>query len=192
MNWLDIALVIVLVSSVAAAFSRGFVRESIGLAAAFIGLFCGAWFYRLPSEILKPYLASREAANLCGFLLIFLGVILLGWLVSRLIGMVVKVVGLSWLDRLLGAAFGAARGVIICVGVITAIVAFAPGMDPKSPPQSVVKSKLAPYMIDAAHLLTMAAPKELRDEFARRYEQVKRVWEDAMKRGLRRPPESEI
>jgi membrane protein required for colicin V production len=192
MNWLDIALVIVLVSSVAAAFSKGFVRESIGLAAAFIGLFCGAWFYRMPSEILKPYLASREAANLCGFLLIFLGVILLGWVVSRVVGMVVKVVGLSWLDRLLGAAFGAARGVIICVGLITAIVAFAPGMDPKSPPQSVVKSKLAPYMIDAAHVLTMAAPKELREEFARRYEQVKRVWEDAMKRGLQRPPQSEI
>jgi membrane protein required for colicin V production len=192
MNWLDIALVIVLVSSVAAAFSKGFVRESIGLAAAFIGLFCGVWFYRMPSEILKPYLASREAANLCGFLLIFLGVILLGWLLSRVVRMVVKVVGLSWLDRLLGAAFGAARGVIICVGVITAIVAFAPGKDSKSPPQAVVNSRLTPYLIDAAHVLTMAAPKELRDEFARRYEQVKRVWEDAMKNGLRHAPESKI
>jgi membrane protein required for colicin V production len=192
MNWLDIALVIVLVSSVAAAFARGFVRESIGLAAAFIGLLCGAWFYRMPSEMLKPYLASREAANLCGFLLIFLGVILLGWIVGRVIRMAVKVVGLSWLDRLLGAAFGAARGVIICVGVITAIVAFAPGMDPKSPPQVVVNSGLTPYLIDTAHVLTMAAPKELRDEFARRYEQVKHVWDDAMKNGLRRVPESEI
>jgi membrane protein required for colicin V production len=191
MNWLDVALVILLVGSVASAFSKGFVRESIGLAAAFIGLLCGAWFYRIPGDILRPYLSSREAANLCGFLLIFVGALLLGWLVSKLVGMVVKVVGLSWLDRLLGAAFGVARGVIVCVALITAIVAFAPGSDPKTPPQSVVNSRIAPYMLDAAHLLTMATPKELRDEFALRYEQIKRIWEDAIKHGLRRP-ESEV
>ena len=191
MNWLDVALAIVLVSSVASALKKGFVRESIGLAAAFIGLLCGAWFYRIPSEVLRPYLSSREAANLVGFLLIFVGAILLGWLVSRLVGMVVKVVGLSWLDRLLGAAFGAARGVIVCVAIITAIVAFAPGNDQKTPPRSVVNSRIAPYMIDAAHVLTMATPKELRDEFALRYEQIKRIWEDAVKHGLRRP-ESEV
>jgi membrane protein required for colicin V production len=191
MNWLDVALVILLVGSVASAFSKGFVRESIGLAAAFIGLLCGAWFYRMPGDILRPYLSSREAANLCGFLLIFVGAILLGWLVSKLVGMVVKVVGLSWLDRLLGAAFGAARGVIVCVALITAIVAFAPGSDPKTPPRSVVNSRIAPYMLDAAHLLTMATPKELRDEFALHYEQIKRIWDDAIKHGLRRP-ESEV
>jgi membrane protein required for colicin V production len=191
MNWLDVTLVILLVGSVASAFSKGFVREAIGLAAAFIGLLCGAWFYRMPGDILRPYLSSREAANLCGFLLIFVVAILLGWLVSLLVGMMVKVVGLSWLDRLLGAAFGAARGVIVCVALITAIVAFAPGSDPKTPPQSVVNSRIAPYMLDAAHLLTMATPKELRDEFALRYEQIKRIWEDAIKHGLRRP-ESEV
>ena len=191
MNWLDVALVILLVGSVASTFSKGFVRESIGLAAAFIGLLCGAWFYRMPGDILRPYLSSREAANLCGFLLIFVGAILLGWLVSKLVGMVVKVVGLSWLDRLLGAAFGAARGVIVCVALITAIMAFAPGNDARTPPQSVVHSRLAPYLIDAANVLTMATPKELRDEFALRYEQIKRIWDDAIKHGLPRP-ESEV
>jgi len=72
-------------------------------------------------------------------------------------------------------------------------VAFAPGVDAKTPPQSVVQSKIAPYIIDAAHALTLAAPKELRDGFARRYNQVKRIWEDALKHGIpRRAPESEI
>ena len=80
---------------------------------------------------------------------------------------------------------------IVCVALITAIVAFAPGSDPKTPPQSVVNSRLAPYLLDAAHVLTMATPKELRDEFASRYEQIKRIWDDAIKHGLRRP-ESEV
>jgi membrane protein required for colicin V production len=192
MNWLDVALVLVLVGSVASAFSKGFVRESIGLGASILGMLCGAWFYRMPGKILQPYLASREAANLCGFLLIFVGVLLLGWVASKLVGMLVKAVGLSWLDRLLGAAFGAARGAIVGVALITAIVAFAPGADAKTPPQSVVNSRIAPYLIDAAHVLTMATPKELRDEFARRYDQIKRIWEDAIKHGLRRAPDAEI
>ena len=189
MNWLDIVLAILLVASVAASFSKGFVREAVGLAAAILGLIGGAWFYRMAGETVRPYVGSQQVANFCGFFMIFLGVILAGWLVSRLIGLIIKAVGLSWLDRLMGAVFGAARGVVVCVAVITAIVAFSPG---KEAPQSVVGSKVAPYMTDAAHALTMAAPRELRDEFEIHYGAVKRLWEDALKHGLRRGPEAEI
>src|SRR2546423_5759019 len=122
MNWLDILLAILLVSSMASAFSTGFVRESIGLAAALIGLLCGAWFYRIAAEPLRPHVRSQQAANLCGFLLIFIAALVLGWLLSKTVGMLVKAVGLSWLDRLLGAAFGGVRGILVCVAVITAIV----------------------------------------------------------------------
>lgn len=189
MNWLDILLAFLLIASVAASFSKGFVREAVGLAAAILGLIGGAWFYRMAGEMLRPYTGSPEMANLCGFLIIFAGVILAGWLVSLLIGLVIKAVGLSWLDRLMGALFGAARGVVVCVAVITAIVAFAPG---KEAPRAVVGSKVAPYMTGAAHVLTMAAPRELRDGFEVHYGAVKRLWQDALKRGLRRLPESEI
>jgi membrane protein required for colicin V production len=193
MNWLDFALIAILAISIATSFAKGFAREVIGLVAAVAALICGAWFYRMTAAVVRPYVGSREVANLCGFLLIVAGVIVLGLIVSWIMGAMMKAVGLSWLDRLLGAAFGVARGIIVCVAVITAIVAFAPGADAKTPPQSVVRSTVAPYMIDAAHALTLAAPKELRDGFSRRYEQVKQVWEDTLKRRIpRRLPESEI
>jgi membrane protein required for colicin V production len=192
MNWLDVVFVFLVVASVAASFSKGLVRELIGLTAAIFGLICGAWFYGTAGEIVRPYVGSRQMANLCGFLMVFIGAVIAGWLVSALVGLLVKAVGLSWLDRLTGAVFGVARGVVICVAVITAIVAFVPGGDPKDPPRAVVNSRLAPYIMDAAHALTMAAPRELHDEFARRYRQIQRVWQDAMKHGLRRLPESEI
>jgi membrane protein required for colicin V production len=193
MNWLDLALIAILAISIVSSFARGFAREVIGLVAAVAALICGAWFYRMAGDVVRPWLGSREAANLCGFLLIFAVIIVLGLIVSWMVGAMMKAVGLSWLDRLMGAGFGVARGVIVCVGVITAIVAFTPGLDAATPPQSVVQSTIAPYMIDAAHALTLAAPKELRDGFARRYERVKRIWEDALKHGIpRRAPESEI
>jgi len=193
MNWLDMMLIAILAVSLVASFAKGFTREVIGLVAAVAALLCGSWFYRMAGDVVRPWVGSREVANLCGFLLIVAAVIVLGWLVSLLAGKMMKAVGLSWLDRLLGLAFGVARGVVVCVAVITAIVAFAPGTDAKTPPQAVLGSTVAPYIIDAAHLLTLAAPKELRDGFARRYAQVKRIWEDALKHGIpRRAPESEI
>jgi membrane protein required for colicin V production len=193
MNWLDLVLIAILAASVISSFSSGFTREVIGLAAGIGGLICGAWFYRMAGDVVRPWVGSREVANLIGFLLILVAVIVLGWVVGLIAGAMMKAVKLSWLDKLMGAGFGLARGVFVCVAVITAIVAFAPGKDEKSPPQSVVGSTIAPYMIDAAHTLTAAAPKELRDEFAHRYEQVKRIWEETLKHGApRRLPESEI
>lgn len=181
MNWLDLLLIVILAASIASSFARGFARELIGTVAAFAALICGLWFYRMAGAAIRPYVGSAAVANLIGFLLILTAVLVLGWIVSLLIRMVTKAVGLSWLDRLLGAGFGLVRGVVISVALITAIVTFAPGKDAKSPPQAVVESRIAPYIIDAAHAATMAAPKELRDEFARRYGQVKRIWEDALK-----------
>ena len=192
MNWLDLLLIALIAISVTSSFARGFTRELIGLVAAFTALICGLWFYRMAGAPLRTYVGSTEIANLFGFLLIFAAVIAIGWLVSLVAGMTMKAVGLSWLDRLLGAAFGVARGVIVCVAVIMAIVAFAPGKDAKTPPEAVVQSRIAPYIIDAASAATAAAPKELRDEFARRYSQVKKIWEDALKRGIRRAPDAEI
>src|SRR5882724_750457 len=188
MNWLDVALILILGVSVVSSFSRGIAREVIGLAAGVGGVLCGAWFYRMAGDVVRPWVGSREVANLLGFLLILAAVIVLGWIVSWIVGAMMKAVKLSWLDRLLGAGFGLARGVFVCIALITAIVAFAPGKDAKTPPEAVVRSRIAPYMIDAAHAATMAAPKELRDEFARRYSQLKRIWEDALKQGIRRAP----
>ena len=193
MNWLDVLLIAVLVISVARSFTKGLAREVIGLVAALAALVCGVWFYRMAAEVVRPWAGSRETANLCGFLLIFGAVIVLGLIVSWIVGAMVKTVGLSWLDRLLGAAFGMVRGVIVCLAIVTAMVAFAPAVDARTPPQSVTGSAVAPYVIDAAHVLTMAAPKELRDGFAHRYEQVKRVWEGALEQGIqRRTPKPEI
>jgi membrane protein required for colicin V production len=191
MNWLDLLLIVILALSIATSFAKGLTREIVGLVASVAALLCGIWLYRMAGAAVRPYVGSREVANLIGFILIVVAVIVLGLMVSWLIGKMWKAIGLSWLDRLLGAGFGVARGVVVSIALITAIVAFAPGTD-STPPKAVVDSRIAPYIIDAAHVVTMAAPKELRDGFARRYNQVKQIWEDALKHGGRRLPESEI
>jgi len=80
----------------------------------------------------------------------------------------------------------------VCVAVITAIVAFAPGKDAKAPPEAVVRSRIAPYMIDAASALTAAAPKSCGMNSPAVTRKVKRSGRYAETRDTPRLPESEV
>jgi membrane protein required for colicin V production len=187
-NWLDVVLAIILVSSIVAGFRRGFARVGVGLAATLVGLILGTWFYGSAGAFLLPYVSYRGLANLIGFLLIFLGTLLAGSLAGWFLAKMLKWAGLGWLDRLMGAAFGLLRGVLIGIGLVMALLAFTA----KPPPQSVVGSRLAPYMIDAARVLAYIAPRELRDGFQASYERVKKIWGDAMQKGIHELPRQDL
>ena len=98
-----------------------------------------------------------------------------------------KVAGLSFVDRLLGAGFGVVRGLLISIALVLALLAFTPG---KSPPNAVVHSRVAPYVIDAARVCAAVAPHELKDGFRKSYEQVKTIWGNALKKGIRELPDA--
>lgn len=167
--------------------------KSSGLAAALAALVLGMWFYGLAGSFLIPYVSSLRVANLIGFLLVVFAVLicggLLGWIVSRFL----RTIGLSFFDRLLGAAFGFARGVLIAIALLTAFMAFGPTVESKSADSkatdamtasssvvnaSVVNSRFAPYVLDASHTFVAIAPMELKSSFRRQYEQVKAALEN--------------
>jgi membrane protein required for colicin V production len=189
MNWLDIVLAIILIYSVVLSFRKGLTREVVGLVSVVLALLLGIWFYGAAGSFLLPYVSSRMAANFAGFFIVFCGVMLAGGLVSFAIGKFLKVTGLSIFDHALGAAFGVVRGVLIAVALIMGILAFSPG---QNPPDSVVHSRTAPYVIEAAHVLVKIAPHDLKEGFHRSYAQVKSSWASAVNSGVnRRPPEAE-
>jgi len=188
-NWLDIVLLVVTVWSVAAAFARGFSRVLIGLIAVVAGFAGGLWFYGPAGAFLQPYVNTPAIAHLCGFLIVFFGVIVLGALFGHLLGKVIKWAGLSWFDRLLGAGFGLVRAAVIAVALVLVLTTFTPGKDP---PRAVVESRLAPYVIDTAGVLSGLAPRDLEQEFRKRYEQVKKAWSGAILGGTGSRPGSEI
>ncbi|MGA2773369.1 MAG: CvpA family protein [Bryobacteraceae bacterium] len=183
MNWLDVVLLAILAASVAMSFRKGLSREVIGLASVVLAIVLGIWFYGAAGAWLIPYLSSRGLANFAGFLLVFCGVMLVGHLVSYIVGRFLKVTGLSIFDHLLGAVFGAVRGILISVALIMAIMAFSQG---DKPPSSVVNSRTAPYVVDAARAFAALAPHELKEGFRKTYDQVKTAWGKALEEGIRK------
>lgn len=187
-NWLDAVLILVLAFSIWRSFAKGLTREVIGLVAVVAGIFLGTWLYSTVGGWIEPHVSSRAAANFCGFLVVFFGVMLLGSLIGVILSKLLRVTGLSFFDRLLGAAFGVIRGVLVASGLVMAILAFAPGAKAGAAPESVADSRLAPYVIGAARVFVAAAPREMKDGFRKSYELVKSRWEDTLKKGIQKVP----
>ncbi len=185
MNWLDVVLLFILIGSILTSYRKGLSREVIGLVSVVLALLLGVWFYGTAGSFLLPYVSSPAAANLVGFFLVFCGVMIVGAVASFVVGKFLRVTGLSILDHALGAGFGLVRGILVAVAVILAIMAFTPG---QRPPNSVIHSRTAPYVVDAARVVALMAPKELKDSFRKTYAEVKDAWDKAMNKGIRTSP----
>lgn len=174
MNYFDYLLLAILAVSVIGGFLGGFARVGIGFIATVCGIFFGFWFYGIPASYLREHLSSRLAANLLGFFIVFLIFIFAGSLAGWALAKIFKWVRLSWLDRLLGAAFGFVRGTILLVAFVTVIMAFTP----KPPPGALVNSKLLPYVVSTSGVLAALAPHELRESFHEGVRQIEKMWTD--------------
>jgi len=96
-----------------------------------------------------------------------------------------KWTGLSWLNRLLGAAFGFARGALIGVAFVAALLAFAP----KPIPNWMVTSRLLPYAIDASDICASIAPAAVKDAIRAGMQEIRKDWEDQLKKAKRKKGE---
>ena len=178
MNWLDVVLALILVASIVTSFRKGLSREVIGLAAVCLALILSVWLYGLAGSYLAPYLSSRSMANFAGFAIVFCAVLLLGGVVSLVVGKFLRITGLSIFDHVLGAGFGILRGMLISVALVTGIMAFSAD---DRPPASVVHSHLAPYVVGASRMVAAIAPYEVKEGFRKTYARVKSAWKDAGK-----------
>ncbi len=183
MNWLDILLGVILAGSVAAGVMKGFARTVVGITATILGFVLAIWFYGAAGSIYAEYVSSRAVANFLGFVTVSALVIIAGALIGKLLAMLFKWVGLSWLDRTLGGCFGLLRGLLASTVIVMVLMAFSI----KPPPRSVVDSRLAPYVIEAARLFSRMAPHDLTQGVAESYEKIQGIWNETLGKAPRRP-----
>lgn len=124
-GWIDLALIGVLVLSVLLGLWRGFVLEVMALAGWVVAYFVAQWL----APQLAPHLpigASGSLLNIgVAFALSFLGTLIVWGLASRVLRLLVNATPLRGVDRVLGAAFGALRGVVLLL-LLTVFVTLTP------------------------------------------------------------------
>jgi len=156
---LDWGFVVVIVISVLSAAAQGFFYELFALAGAVLGYLVAAWEYPRLAAWYMRYVNSGWAADIAGFMTIFVAFALLGGLVGRLARWAVHGVGLRWFDRLLGGLFGAIRGLAVCTVIVLALASFSPTS------RYLQNSRIAPFLLVTSRGLVWAAPAELRARF---------------------------
>ena len=149
MNWLDVVLLLVLAGSVVTSFSTGLAREVVGMVSMVLALVLAIWFYGTAGSFLQPYVSSPGIANFCGFLMVFCGVLILGAILGRLLAADDEDHGIVVRRSAAGRGFRGGAGDADRDRLVLALLAFTPG---KAPPNAVVHSKVAPYVIDAARV----------------------------------------
>ncbi len=158
MNGVDWAIAGILLLSVAVAVLQGFLYEVFALAGVVIGYLLAVWEYPKVAARLQPYVRDFWVAELVGFLGIYFAVLLLAGFTGRIARWIARQAGLSWVDRLLGGAFGLARGVVTVCVLVMAVAAFAPGS------RLLQNSQLAGYFVVAARGMSWVAPGTVRSK----------------------------
>lgn len=120
MGTVDLVLLGLVALSIVVGLWRGFVKEVFALAVWVAALFAAFHFSGALAGRFEPWVEVPSARQGLAFAAVFLVVLVAGGLLTWLIGKLVETTGLSGTDRLLGAVFGAARGLLLLIALILA------------------------------------------------------------------------
>lgn len=156
MPTIDILIAIAVVISIAVGFARGFLKEAISIVALVAAIWAAFNFGPQVGDISARWFSSEELQTWFGRALVFLVILAIGGLLGWGIGKLIRVSVLSGMDRMLGSAFGAGRGILL-LAVFIIGGQFA-GFDND---EWWLKSKLIPRVEIVADWIKVMAPKGL-------------------------------
>ena len=152
MNAFDWTVIALVGMSMLFAFFRGVTRELIALVAWVLGFVAAVTLTPLLGGMLPEIGNNPVFRYLLAFVAVFIGCLVLGALVAWPIASVVHKAGLGFVDRFLGAVFGAARGVVLVMAfVLVAGLTTLPRLDwwqnaALAPPLAAAALSLKPWL----------------------------------------------
>ena len=121
MIWIDFAVIGLISIYLLMGLLRGFINEVFSLGFWLLAVGVGLSFSRDLSGFLASTISSPAARIAASFVILFVITLILGSLISVLLGALIKKTGLTFFDRIGGLIFGVARGMV----VVTVIVVLA-------------------------------------------------------------------
>lgn len=156
MNWADYLIVILIALSMLIGLWRGLLREVISLATWIAAFAISMLFAEDGAVHLTPYIDIPSLRIAVAFGGLFLATLLIGGLVGILASYLVHFTGLTGTDRVLGMAFGLARGAAVVV-----VLVLAAGLTPLPRDPWWQQALLLPHFQVGAVWLQAFLPPEL-------------------------------
>jgi len=118
MTWLDYAVIGVFAASLFVGAWRGLVREVLSILGWVIAFLAANLLAGPLGPLMPQVIPSPELRVAAAYVAVFAGSLIVTSLLALLISKIVQATGLGGVDRLLGALFGAARGVLIVMAAV--------------------------------------------------------------------------
>lgn len=125
LNWADWTLIVIISLSSLMSLKRGFVKEALSLVTWVVAFIVARSFHPNLQTLLTESISEPMLRVIAAFIILFIGTLLVGSVINFIVGALIRMTGLTPLDRLLGVVFGLARGLILSV-VLVAIVRLTP------------------------------------------------------------------
>ncbi|RPJ86917.1 MAG: CvpA family protein [Acidobacteria bacterium] len=169
MNLLDIMAFAIIGISIWGAIAKGLIVELFSLASVILGFVLACLYY----DVLDVFLfgvPSPPRAGFVAFIVIFVGLIIIGTVAGALASRAAKKLHLKWMDRLLGAFFGLVRGWLVVSIVFLSFAAFGVQRG------NMLHSRTAPVFLDSARLIVFWVPRDLKAKFTEGYWKAFQLW----------------
>ena len=124
MNWVTIAILVIIGGLTYRAYVNGFIRELVSLTAVILAVPIAGVLYDDMVPKVEPIVDNVALASLISFLSILAGIIIGGQVAAHLLRRTAEVMNLGSVDKAAGAAFGFMKGVIICQVLLIALIIF--------------------------------------------------------------------
>ena len=141
-NQVDIAILIITVLSSAFGLWRGLIKEVLSLLTWIAALLVSRVYSEPLAGLMTGMIENDGIRYVSAFAILFFIVMMFGTFLNSLLSKLLSVTGLKLADRLLGAGFGVARGVIIVLVIMFIASMFV------SETELWQQSQLVPYGMD--------------------------------------------
>ena len=148
MNYLDIIIAIILLLFGVKGFRKGLIIEVVTLLAFAVGIYGAMHFSDFTAEHLKEFMEiNPKYLNTTAFVLTFILLVILVNIIGRMVTKLIQAMNLGFFNKLGGALFGMAKGVLLCSIMVMVLNNFQ--LIGIVKPEVREQSKLYPYIEEA-------------------------------------------
>ncbi|KWW24733.1 MAG: CvpA family protein [bacterium] len=145
MNYLDIIIAIILLLFGVKGFRKGLIIEVVTLLAFAVGIYGAMHFSDFTAEHLKEFMEiNPKYLNTTAFVLTFILLVILVNIIGRMVTKLIQAMNLGFFNKLGGAVFGMAKGVLLCSIMVMVLNNFQ--LLGVVKPEVREQSKLYPYI----------------------------------------------
>lgn len=171
MNPFDMVIVVILSFCLIRGIFRGLIKELASIIGVLGGFYAAYTYYPFIQGVFTQWVSNSAYRSILSFLVIFCGVFIIIGIVGVIVKYLLNIAFLGWVDRICGAGFGIVKGVLIVSVLMIALTTFLSKGAP------IVKdSLLAPQVTLVAEKMIKVVPREMKQEFQIKIDDLKRIW----------------